>query len=175
MISPLPANSDRSSTAAYATASTTGGRLLERYILDEITTFCHRSPHWRRRAKALFLRLPIPLSQPADATDELAHRQAACYVRALLLARIYEVLPLLWPRCGGAMRIIAFITEAAVIRAVPCHLGEPKQAPRPRPARGPPLWEMPGRGSGAINPQTQPMPGRVSGACRGRLRCQIND
>ena len=41
--------------------------------------------------------LPIPLSQPgvgppAEATDEPAHRQAARYVRALLLARIYEML-----------------------------------------------------------------------------------
>ena len=50
------------------------------------------------------------------------------------------------------MRIIAFITEAAVIQAIPGHLGEPKQAPRPRLARGPPLWEMPDRGSDAINP-----------------------
>ena len=45
---------------------------------------------------------------PADATDEPAHRQAARYLWALLLARIYEVLPLLGPRCGGEMRIIAF-------------------------------------------------------------------
>ncbi len=28
---------------------------------------------------------------------------------ALLLARIYEVLPLLCPQCGGKMRVIAFI------------------------------------------------------------------
>lgn len=31
---------------------------------------------------------------------------------AMLLARIYDALPLLCPRCGGAMRIIAFITNA---------------------------------------------------------------
>ena len=53
------------------------------------------------------------VAPPTDATDELAHRQAARYVLALLPARIYEVLPLLCPRCGGEMRIIAFITEAA--------------------------------------------------------------
>jgi len=95
---------------------------------------------------------------PADATDELAHRQAARYVWALLLARIYELLPLLCPRCGGAMRIIAFITEAAVIQAIPGHLGEPKQAPRLQPARGQPLWAMPDRGADATNPPAQPMP-----------------
>ena len=74
------------------------------------------------------------------------------------LARIYEVLPLLCPKCGGGMRIIAFITEAALIQAILGHLGEPTSPPRPRPARGPPLWEMQDRGSDAINPQAQPMP-----------------
>ena len=72
---------------------------------------------------ASFLRLPIPISPPAvvppaDATAEPAHRQAACYVWALLLVRIYEVLPLLCPRCGGATRIIAFIAEAAAIEVI---------------------------------------------------------
>ena len=61
------------------------------------------------------------------------------------------------------MRIIAFITEAAVIQAILGHLGEPKQAPRQRPARGPPLWEMPDRGSDAINPQAQPRPDSTFG------------
>jgi len=45
-----------------------------------------------------------------------------------------------------------------VIQAILGHLGEPKQPPRLRPARGPLLWEMPDRGSDAINPQAQPMP-----------------
>jgi len=56
------------------------------------------------------------------------------------------------------MRIIAFITEAAVIQAIPGHLGGPKSPPRLRPARGPPLSEMQDRESDAINPQAQPMP-----------------
>ena len=99
-----------------------------------------RSPHWRSQPMASFLRLPIPISPPAvvppaDATAEPAHRQAACYVWALLLVRIYEVLPLLCPRCGGATRIIAFITEAAAIQAILGHLGEPKPPPRLRPAQ----------------------------------------
>ncbi len=38
------------------------------------------------------------------------------------------------PHCGGEMRIIAFITEAAVICEILGHLGEPTS----------PLWEMPG-------------------------------
>jgi len=41
--------------------------------------------------------------------------QAARYAWALLLARIYEVLALVCPKCGGEMRIIAFIIEAKVV------------------------------------------------------------
>ena len=74
------------------------------------------------------------------------------------MARIYELLPLLCPKCGGALQVIAFITEAAAIQATPGHLGEPEQPPRLRPARGPPPCEMPARGSDAINPRAQPMP-----------------
>ena len=72
------------------------------------------------------------------------HRQAAHHVRALLLARMYEVPPLLRAQRGGAMKIIAFITETVVIREILGHLGEPKSPPRLMPAGGPPLWEMPG-------------------------------
>ncbi len=83
------------------------------------------------------------------ATDERAHRKAARYAWALLLARIYEVLPLVCPKCGGDLRIIAFmaqghaVNEAPVIREILGHLGEPTSAPRLAPARGPPLWALP--------------------------------
>ena len=36
--------------------------------------------------------------------------------RALLLARIYEILPLVCPQCGGEIRIIAFITDGPTVR-----------------------------------------------------------
>ena len=42
--------------------------------------------------------------------------RVARYAWALLLARIYEAFPLLCPKCGGEMRIIAFITEAVTVR-----------------------------------------------------------
>ncbi len=100
----------------------------------------------------------IGASPSAAISTEPAHRQAARYVWALLLARIYEVLPLLCPNCGGEMRIIAFITEGAVIREILGHLGEPTSPPRLMPARGPPLWEMQDSGSDAIDPQAQPAP-----------------
>ena len=72
--------------------------------------------------------------------DEPIHRRAARYAWALLLARIYEVFPLRCRQCGGDMRIIAFITEAAVVRDMLIPLGEPSTPPPIAPARGPPLW-----------------------------------
>jgi hypothetical protein len=97
---------------------------------------------------------------PAEVADEPPHRRAARYVWALLLARIYEVLPLVCPKCGGEMRIIAFITEGPVIREILGHLGEPTSAPRLAPARGPPLWEalVAGRAERETDPQAQPAP-----------------
>lgn len=80
---------------------------------------------------------------PDEETEEPALRRAARYVWALLLARIYEVLPLRCPKCGGDMRIIAFINEGPVMRDILGHLGEPTSAPRLAPARGSPLWELP--------------------------------
>ena len=57
-----------------------------------------------------------------------------------MIARIYEVFPLLCPMCGGQMRIIAFITFSADIHKILEHIGVDTQAPRITPARGPPLW-----------------------------------
>jgi hypothetical protein len=42
---------------------------------------------------------------------------------ARLIRKIYEVDPLLCPKCHGAMRIIAFIEEQPVIKKILLHLG----------------------------------------------------
>ena len=84
---------------------------------------------------------PAANAQPAA---EPAHRRAARYAWALLLARIYEVFPLVCSRCGAEMRIIAFITNGPTVRDILVHLGEPTAPPRIAPARGPPLWEAAG-------------------------------
>jgi len=69
-------------------------------------------------------------------------RPPAHYLWAALIARIYEVFPLICPMCGGQMRIIiAFITFSADIHKILEHIGVETQAPRIAPARGPPLWE----------------------------------
>jgi hypothetical protein len=55
----------------------------------------------------------------------------------MLLARIYEVFPLLCPRCGEAMALIGFITERGSIQRILEHLGEPTRSPLIASARGP--------------------------------------
>lgn len=77
-----------------------------------------------------------------DVAKEPAYRKAAGYVWALLRARICEVLPLVCPKCGGDMRIIAFINEGPVIRQILGHLGELTTAPSLAPTRGQLLWEL---------------------------------
>ena len=56
-----------------------------------------------------------------------------------MIRKIYEVDPLLCPECGNAMKIIAFIEAAAVIRKILEHLRlweEPEpRAPAPLSAR----------------------------------------
>jgi hypothetical protein len=59
----------------------------------------------------------------------------------MLLARIYEVFPLVCPRCGEPMRILAFVTDLCSIKRILEPLGEPTQPPLIAPARAPPLPE----------------------------------
>ena len=83
---------------------------------------------------------PAPATDAA-ATEEAPHRAAARYLWAMLLARIYEALPLSCPICHSQMRIIAFINDARTVGKILDHIGESTQTPRISPARGPPLWE----------------------------------
>ena len=61
---------------------------------------------------------PGASSHSEEQAEEALLRRAARYAWALLLARIYEVFPLVCPRCGGEMRIIAFITYACAVRDI---------------------------------------------------------
>jgi hypothetical protein len=104
-----------------------------------------------------------PIAEPAA---EPAHRRAARYAWALLLTRIYDrrkslwdaAFPLVCPHCGGAMRIIAFITDGPTVRDILAHLGEPTAPPRVAPARGPPLWEAVSAEHGPADPLLQCAP-----------------
>ncbi len=83
---------------------------------------------------------PAPATAAGPTTEEQPKagiRSAAARCWALLLARIFECLPLLCPRCGEPMRIIAFMLDPAVIERILPHIGEPTEAPPLWLARGP--------------------------------------
>jgi hypothetical protein len=61
---------------------------------------------------------------------------------AMLLARIYDALPLVCPRCGSAMRIIAFIMNAADVKRILEHIGEASEPPSVSPSRAQPEDEF---------------------------------
>jgi hypothetical protein len=61
---------------------------------------------------------------------------------AKLIARIYEVLPLVCPRCKEEMKIISFIEDKETIEKMLTCLNEPIEPPRIAPARGPPEMEF---------------------------------
>ncbi len=75
---------------------------------------------------------------PSEAQAKPKPRAPASYLWATLIARIFEVFPLICPHCGGPMRIIAF---SADIDKILEHIGVDSVAPRITPARGPPLWD----------------------------------
>ena len=95
---------------------------------------------------------PIMMSmRPASLAVKSKLSRVAAHCWALLLVRIYECLPLLCPKCGHPMRIIAFIQDPPVIEKILHHIGEPTQPPEVSPARAPPQAEMafaPGTGLG---------------------------
>ena len=82
-----------------------------------------------------------PFPTQTEPAQPVPPKRPAHYLWAVLIARIYEVFPLLCPICGGQMRIIAFITHSADIRQILEHIGVETELPRITPARGPPLWD----------------------------------
>jgi hypothetical protein len=93
--------------------------------------------------------IPVPAAEPA-------HRRAARYAWAMLLARIYEVFPLVCPRCGGAMRIIAFITDGPTVRDA----GQARACPR-QPARARPPWRRRPPESATTSVRSSPLPPKM--------------
>jgi hypothetical protein len=84
----------------------------------------------------------VTTDEPTDAPASTPARRQAAFLWVRLLARIYDVLPLVCPRCGGETRLIAFMTQPAAIGSILTHLGEPITPPPLAPrARAPPEFE----------------------------------
>jgi hypothetical protein len=69
-------------------------------------------------------------ANPPSAAPLRNVRSPARYLWAMLLARLFESLPLVCPNCGADMRIIAFVTDATATERILTRIAE-----RPRPPR----------------------------------------
>src|SRR5665647_3072160 len=100
--------------------------------------YANRPRGMRRRAAPAAADAPVPImTAPRVAPTEATRRWAA------LLQQIFEVDPLACPQCVGAMRIVAFITQASVIDQILTHL-RTRAAAQDRPgARSPPSTRVP--------------------------------
>ena len=76
---------------------------------------------------------------------------------AALIARIYEVLPLLCPSCGASMSIIAFVTDPVPVRSILNYLDLPTRPPPLSPAWAPPQGLFAFDQTGGFDP-TDPEP-----------------
>jgi len=102
------------------------GQVLTRYY----GWYANRTRGIRRRARGADAAPPVEVAAPVPLPLQEARRRWA-----ELLRRIFEVDPLVCPRCGAAMRILAVLTESAVIDRILTHLRT--RAPA-APARAPP-------------------------------------
>jgi hypothetical protein len=71
--------------------------------------------------------------RPDDDAKPAPSRRAANKRWAELIYRIYEVDPLTCNRCGGQMKILAFITDPTVIRKILEHRAQTSAEPRAPP------------------------------------------
>jgi hypothetical protein len=94
-----------------------------------------------KRKKAAASAEPSPADQaPEDAAIPDGPYRAALRRRwAELIRRVYEVDPLICPRCGSEMRVIGFITQPALIDRILAHLRKRDKIPRPPPLCAQPL------------------------------------
>jgi hypothetical protein len=61
---------------------------------------------------------PAPLASEDLPEAESGKPSSTSSLWAMLIARIYEILPLVCPRCGGELKIVAFLTEADPIQRI---------------------------------------------------------
>ena len=67
--------------------------------------------------------------------------KASLFRWTMLMAWIFEILPLSCPKCNHPMRIISFIQDGHSIRKILNHINESTEPPVIAPARGPPEFD----------------------------------
>jgi hypothetical protein len=102
-----------------------------RHLVRYYGAYSNRARGQRRKAQS---RLEGNGSGEAEEPVPPPPERAALRRRwADLIRRVYEVDPLVCPRCGAEMRIIGFITEPRVIRRILDHIRKRDRVSRPPP------------------------------------------
>jgi len=103
--------------------------------------YSNKSRGLRARAATASADPTQPSAVPASAIEEELSRAAARRRWAALIKRVYEVDPLVCPKCGGEMRVIAFIErrQRDVIRKILEHCGLWEEPRAPARAAAPPV------------------------------------
>ena len=103
-----------------------------RHLVRYYGAYSNRARGQRRKAQAELG--ACPWSEMSQEAVPASPERAALRRRwANLIRRVYEVDPLVCPRCGSEMRVVSFITDPPVVRRIVDHLRK-----RHRPARPPP-------------------------------------
>jgi len=128
-----------------------GRRHLARY-----DGFYSNAARGKRKKAAAPAEPSCPSEAPEGAMPDGPHRTALRRRWAEMIRRVYEVDPLVCPRCGGEARVVGFITQPVVIKRILAHLRQREKVARP-----PPHAAQPGR---------EPRVRSASPACRGAQR-----
>ena len=103
------------------------------------------APRAAWRAEVVFRQIPVvPANTDVPETPERAHARSgdgAGSRWADLMRRTFGFDVLTCPQCGGRLRLVALINEAAVVQRILRHLGLPTEVPEARPGRAPPLCD----------------------------------
>ncbi len=122
-ITPLDAKQVRVRTPIHPS---TGQRDLELDVLEMIRRLCAQIPAPRQHLVRYYgwysHRARGARANPQDATIARAPSTARSRSWARLLRRIFELDPMLCPQCGGTMKIVSVIDEAAVVDRILRHL-----------------------------------------------------
>jgi hypothetical protein len=93
------------------------------------------APHAAWRSQVVSDGRPAP-DAPAPAADAspCPARTPSAWTWAALMRRVFALDVLACPRCGGRLRVIASVQDAAVVRTILAHLGRTLSAEAPGPA-----------------------------------------
>ena len=95
------------------------------HIPDKWEQLVHYYGHFSSRARGARKKKSAPTPPPIPPLPDPDEQHAASKSWAALIKRIYECDPLLCPRCGERMKIVAFLHDPAEIKKIMESLGLP--------------------------------------------------